>query len=88
MPNGYILYIVLTTKMYYQRIDIKNNLNYKLIYRLFEGDKNIFQSFNIFDIIIINNSREYNTLHIDYEFHINDEYIFWSHGIVKKKNLI
>ena len=62
-----------------------NNDNYKIVYRLLSGTYNVYSSKNIDDFrkYYLDNPNNY-VVHIDYEFYIDNKYIFWSHGTVEE----
>ena len=62
-----------------------NNDNYKIVYRLFSGTYSVYSSKSIDDFrkYYLDNPNNY-VAHIDYDFYIDNKYIFWSHGIIEE----
>lgn len=62
-------------------IHILSNINnYKFIIRLFEGEANTL-TIDTLTLLSEIDLQKYNKINIDYEFHYNNEFYFWSHGL-------
>jgi hypothetical protein len=61
--------------------------NIIFIYKIYDGKSILLETSCIQNIkkFIFDNSKNY-SIHIDYEFYFNNNYLFWSHGIVKNLN--
>jgi len=64
---------------------LKDFNNILILYRIFDNEKNIFSSKYILDIKNFPCANHY-LIHIDYEFYLDNNFLFWSHGTNKDLN--